>query len=509
MAYKSLLRGLLLTVLIVLGFTLAAMAENAIPAVTVSTRSTADLVEAVVPSVATIETFDEAGNSLGQGSGFLLAPSGYLITNYHVIEGASRAVAFFYHLEGGRPMPTRTDGYPVVGVAGYNVGKDLAVLKLANLDRLKGLTISAITPRPGEEVIAIGSPLGLEATVTRGIISAIRGSTFNEQIIQTDVSISHGSSGGPLLDQEGRVLGINTAFSRGGENIAWSVPATQITPYLQSIRVSTLAAVATFEVGPVRELAHLLREFEQNTKYSVQNPGWNNARDAWVAATESAFRINDLAELMILFETSVNWNAMSNEWHERREYWINATRQATSVPTMAALLLEFEGYMLWNSMESSWQLKHEQWQNAVRNLGIAYAVPNGPMLKVMFGTTITEKPIDHAIAIMNGNSEISMLVYSFKTTVTWPDGAAYATDDFLLNITIKNNSALRSGEYRGSQLSNLELSTKNAIYGFMAERGSVIITEIANDIIKGEFRLNDGYVMVCGPFEISLIYSDR
>ena len=136
---------------------------------------------------------------------------------------------------------------------------------------------------------------------------------------------------------------------------------------------------------------------------------------------------------------------------------------------------------------------------------VAPAAAAGPVVKAVFGSTLAQKPIDHAIAKKKGDTEVTIYAYSFKPTETWPDGSVYAPDDFFLHLTIRDTAPLAPGEYRGKQLVDLGLSTKTTSYGFLAEHGSVLITEIANGKIKGEFRLDDGYVKVNGPFEIDLV----
>jgi hypothetical protein len=131
--------------------------------------------------------------------------------------------------------------------------------------------------------------------------------------------------------------------------------------------------------------------------------------------------------------------------------------------------------------------------------------PAGPTIKAVFGTTVANKPIDHAIAKKNGENEVTIYAYSFKTTETWPGEAAYAADDFFVHLTIRDTAPLRPGEYTDSQIVEPGLSSKTTSYGFMRPRGSVVITEIANGKIKGEFRLDDGYVKVSGPFEMDLV----
>lgn len=177
--------------------------------------------EAVGPSVVTVvgtvsggvSFFGRIPDQQSSGSGFILTSDGYILTNQHVIEGA-REVSII--LADGTSLPAQ--------IAGTDVFADLAVLKvegempavapLGNSDRLK----------PGEAVIAIGSPLGdFKNSVTQGVISATgraidTGSGYSmENLIQTDTAINQGNSGGPLVNLNGEVIGVNTLIVRGGE----------------------------------------------------------------------------------------------------------------------------------------------------------------------------------------------------------------------------------------------------------------------------------------------------
>jgi len=145
--------------------------------------------------------------SAGTGSGVIIDPKGIVLTNYHVIEGADQIKV------------TLSDGKTYDGkVIGKDQRTDLAVVKMNSKEPFTSLALGDSDGiRIGDWAIAIGSPFGLEQTVTAGIISAkrqslnIEGKTFRE-LIQTDASINRGNSGGPLLNIKGEVIGINTAI---------------------------------------------------------------------------------------------------------------------------------------------------------------------------------------------------------------------------------------------------------------------------------------------------------
>ena len=152
----------------------------------------------------------------GAGSGFIIRSDGYIMTNNHVVEKADDIVV---RLKDGRSFKGRVvgrDNFSDLALVKVDA-KDLPIAKLGDSDKL----------RPGDWVIAIGSPLGLEQTVTLGIVSALGRTVSNiraVQLIQTDAAINPGNSGGPLLNIRGEVVGINTAIRGDAQNIGFAIP---------------------------------------------------------------------------------------------------------------------------------------------------------------------------------------------------------------------------------------------------------------------------------------------
>ncbi|NEQ30513.1 MAG: trypsin-like serine protease, partial [Leptolyngbya sp. SIO4C5] len=156
----------------------------------------------------------------GVGSGFILDNQGHVLTNAHVVDGADKVQVT---LKDGRSLAGEVLGSdPVTDIAVIRVeGADLPTVQLADSDQI----------RPGQWAIAIGNPLGLDNTVTAGIISATGRSSGDVGIsdkrvdfIQTDTAINPGNSGGPLLDEQGQVIGVNTAIIQGAQGIGFAVP---------------------------------------------------------------------------------------------------------------------------------------------------------------------------------------------------------------------------------------------------------------------------------------------
>jgi serine protease Do len=210
------------------------------------------LSERVRPAVVQILTtgYAEAGGLLSRqrasGSGVILDPDGYVVTNAHVVQGARRIQVVFAGLASGPPnaqsilkAPGRVAGAVLVGI---DRETDLAVLKVAEKN-LPFLSLGDSKElRPGELVLAFGSPLGLENSVTLGVVSAVARQIHPEDrmiYIQTDASINPGSSGGALVDGEGRVIGINTSIltqSGGNEGIGFAAPSNIVGNVFEQIR---------------------------------------------------------------------------------------------------------------------------------------------------------------------------------------------------------------------------------------------------------------------------------
>ena len=179
-------------------------------------------VDTVAPSVAHLRLHGKAGKAEpgGSGSGFLLTPDGYMITNSHVAAGASSIRAAF-------PDGAEYPAYPV----GDDPDTDIALLQI------HGGTFTALTLaesaalKVGQMAIAVGNPLGFECTVTAGVISAL-GRTLRTQsgrsvddVLQTDAALNPGNSGGPLVDSAGRVIGVNTATIIGAQGLCFAIAA--------------------------------------------------------------------------------------------------------------------------------------------------------------------------------------------------------------------------------------------------------------------------------------------
>ena len=220
--------------------------------------SFADLAERVAPAVVSIQTREtvrldglmipghprgfglppfgggEPFEQEGMGSGFVISTDGYIVTNNHVVEGAEEITVRFL---GGRELPA--------AIVGLDPKTDIALLKIdPEGERLTTIALGdSEAIRPGDWVVAIGNPFGLDHTVTAGIVSGVHRRDLSEFVpqsyadyIQTDAAINPGNSGGPLIDLEGRVVGINTRIRAEANTLGFAVPINMAKQILPSLR---------------------------------------------------------------------------------------------------------------------------------------------------------------------------------------------------------------------------------------------------------------------------------
>ncbi len=201
----------------------AASVMNA-PVNTAPAEKTMEELAQLAESVVMIAVHDSRGNIIGTGSGIMISEKGYILTNNHVARGGR-----FYTVR----IEDDDEIYQTDEVIKYNQVTDLAVIRIDR--RLRPIPIySGKKPVRGQKVVAIGSPLGLFNSVSDGIISGFR-NIDDVEMIQFTAPISHGSSGGAILNMNGEVIGISTAGIDAGQNLNLAVGYEYITPFIRGL----------------------------------------------------------------------------------------------------------------------------------------------------------------------------------------------------------------------------------------------------------------------------------
>lgn len=191
-------------------------------------KNVRDLVDELGESVVQVKTPG------GLGSGFIINEDGSLITNFHVIEGESQISVEVYHLTGGN-LDRKT--YKKVRILALNKFADLALLRIEDEDAPKFETVPVGESEElmvGERVFAIGSPLGLERTVTEGILSTKTRLIDGGLYLQTNAQINPGNSGGPLFNRRGEVIGVTNMKLLFGEGLGFAIPSDTLKYFLDN-----------------------------------------------------------------------------------------------------------------------------------------------------------------------------------------------------------------------------------------------------------------------------------
>jgi hypothetical protein len=213
------------------------------------------------PAIVAVYSVDKSGKPFAYGSGFIVRSNGVVVTNFHVIKGAYDAQI---KLKNG-------EVYENVLVLDYDQRHDVAVLKIRAIS-LPTVTLgdSAVV-EPGDRAYAIGNPEGFDYTISDGLISARRVIEGTEQL-QITVPISHGSSGGPLYNVYGQVIGITSAGVEEGQNLNFAVPLKYVLPMLDSPPKNITLAQLTEQTKPVEQATS--REKSQGPTTFRDPNGW-------------------------------------------------------------------------------------------------------------------------------------------------------------------------------------------------------------------------------------------
>jgi tetratricopeptide (TPR) repeat protein len=231
-----------------------------------------ELVKRIKPSSVAIETFDARGNPLSRGSGFFIAPD-RIVTNRHVIEKSSRVEV---HLMDGKK-------FVVKGVLAVDGEGDLAMLQVDVPAQFAiPLPIVRTVPQEGESIVVVGNPFGLEGSVSNGIVSAVREISGYGKIIQITAPISPGSSGSPVVNMYGQVIGIATLQAAEGQSLNFAVPSERI---LQ-LKVSELQTVSSLTADTQKNKRSAAERFYSQGVAQLSRDDYGRALQFFERATE-------------------------------------------------------------------------------------------------------------------------------------------------------------------------------------------------------------------------------
>jgi len=257
---------------------LCTSASSDLAALDAYSQAVVGVVEDIGDAVVAINVPGPNGQPQGAGSGFFISPDGFLLTNAHVVGDAM-----------GVQVELTDWRWLAAAVRGRDVASDLALLRVDQ----SGMPFAQLSTgglRVGQLVVAIGNPLGFQSTVSAGVVSALgrsmraKDGRLIEGIVQSDVALNPGNSGGPLMDSSGKVVGVNTAIIGGAQNISFSVPAATaewaVRELMEHGRVRRSFLGLGAQVRPAPRAFQRQFQFEKKTLVEVFNisPGSPAAR---------------------------------------------------------------------------------------------------------------------------------------------------------------------------------------------------------------------------------------
>jgi len=210
-----------------------------ISAITVRAQELTQVVKKVSPATVTILTYDKNGEIIGQGSGFFISKDGDIITNRHVLTDAHRADI----------KTANGKVYHIAKIVAENKEADIVRAKVNIPESVHYLSLIYSSPEVGERIVVVGNPLGLEQTVSDGIVSAIREIPKFGKIYQITAPVSSGSSGSPVVNIKGEVIGVATFQLVEGQNLNFAIPSE----YISKLRVEKDKTFEEWAKGNVEE----------------------------------------------------------------------------------------------------------------------------------------------------------------------------------------------------------------------------------------------------------------
>lgn len=197
-------------------------------ALTAAQAQFAEAIKQVRDAVVTVSAGDR------EGAGFVINPSGYVLTNNHVVAGAKSV-----------EVKLRNEDVLKATVVQSSKDRDLCVLKVTREHLPAAQFLSSANLKQGDDVAAVGAPLGLESTVTKGIVSSTSRDINGKHFLQIDAALNPGNSGGPVINADGCVVGVATKVAKEAQNVGFAVPSDDVMAFLDQAKVSYQAALGS------------------------------------------------------------------------------------------------------------------------------------------------------------------------------------------------------------------------------------------------------------------------
>lgn len=298
------------------------------------------LVKRVKPAVVAIATYDASGEALMTGSGFFLRP-GQVVTNLHVIRGATRAEI--------KTLDGKGKVFPINGTLAIDEEGDLALLSVETpTERPRSTELASELPDEGEPIFVIGNPLKLEGSVSDGIVSAVREVPNSYRIIQITAPISHGNSGSPVFNLKGQVLGVVTIKVTNGQNINLAIAAARVAQ-LTAGKLQPLSEFALKGKGDVAETLYKsgldslwLGNYDNALGYFENAANKNPKRaETWVQVGYCRVKQGKAQEAIRAYQQALQLKPMDADIHNKlgdAYYYSGRLREAIDSYTEAARL---------------------------------------------------------------------------------------------------------------------------------------------------------------------------
>ena len=258
-----------------------------------------EIISSTLKRTVMIIALDDNYQPLGIGSGFLVGENGEIVTNYHVVEGASSAIVKFVNKE---------EKFEVSSILQISEEYDLAIIQIK----------SSLSPLPladdeltsiGDKIYAIGNPEGLEGTVSEGIISGFRKVDDKFRLMQITAPVSPGSSGGPVINQKGQVIGIASASIMLGQNLNFAVPSQKLTEIISKPKLNLPFLKTNLPTRKVSTLKQPTKGTNLVTVFNVKSGAICSGGSAHISFSVKNNSRRDIKNIKVL----IIWKSKSGE----------------------------------------------------------------------------------------------------------------------------------------------------------------------------------------------------